>query len=980
MCNILARVQNRHAPPLREATIDHLDPEYEVDPMAATARPRHCKLDTTLLSEHFGINLTHVAFEDWWSEEMQRKAAAEEERLRRQAEAEEEQRRNAEKARASAAVAKAAEAVRSAEEERRRRMEEEATSESHEEQGEGSPGPRMDEGPSHLETSATDNSTQGATSSAQKPLQDSGHSETTIGDNTPAASVRENDLDACKAASTAAPPALEQTPQTAAATPSSPNPSFSSLRARPTPPGTSGVRSPSSSQPASLRNVEGVPASAAPDGVGDASRDSPIPGADDASKTAAAAGPSTPPSTARPNPFRQPKDTEAVLSPGGDVPADPAARGKAGASDEDEDIYGRASPRKSAPLVQKAAVEAQGKGVEAHSEPDRSATLRRPDTISAAQTTDASKQSAKSATKQPLFTIKVGDPHKVGDGMTGHIVYTVRTVTDAANFKAAQFSSLRRYSDFRWLHAALVHSNPGVIIPPVPEKVRGLISRFSPDLVEARRHGLEVCVNKISNHPLLSKDEDLQLFLESEDFARDVKLREARKGPVPTPEQKTWMGWSGTVGVNSGQKFHEFDEWFDNQRGYLDSLEAQLKQMVRGINSLAQSRKEVADTISASSHALMLLSASSLSRSLSSTFAGLADIQRHAQDLEELQSDRDIRHFGAVLYEYERSVGSVRKAFSTRVDCWHSMTKADEEFRKARAKHDKLKRDSSGGASGGVHPGVSSFYYEESLKELGETESRSLERRSIFDQVSKRCKDEMTRFDVQRVEDMKAAMEAWLEGMIQRKEDLLEEWCGFAERCLGLELWSEDDLEKRRQKQMADEADKGANSGQKDLPSPPPQDPPLAKTDTGPQESRPVADQPSQEPSDQEEHRTAEVAKNSSLADESNSEAGRTKVTDARPSDADAQVDEGSKTPDEGVPSISANQAAAPDSSSPNQILAQESASNDPTEDSGREAAPMETAETASSRREQNAEQGGGHQQGQEQMQASVATSVADES
>lgn len=55
-----------------------------------------------------------------------------------------------------------------------------------------------------------------------------------------------------------------------------------------------------------------------------------------------------------------------------------------------------------------------------------------------------------------------------------------------------------------------------------------------------------------------------------------------------------------------------------------------------------------------------MLSASSLSRSLSACFAGLGDLHRRAQELEDIQSDSDTRHFGSVLYEYERIVGSVR--------------------------------------------------------------------------------------------------------------------------------------------------------------------------------------------------------------------------------------------------------------------------------------------------------------------------------
>lgn len=65
-------------------------------------------------------------------------------------------------------------------------------------------------------------------------------------------------------------------------------------------------------------------------------------------------------------------------------------------------------------------------------------------------------------------------------------------------------------------------NNPGAVVPPVPEKVA--IGRFAPELVEARRHGLETCIQKITNHALLYDDPDLKLFLESDNFAQDVSL------------------------------------------------------------------------------------------------------------------------------------------------------------------------------------------------------------------------------------------------------------------------------------------------------------------------------------------------------------------------------------------------------------------------------------------------------------------------
>ena len=46
--------------------------------------------------------------------------------------------------------------------------------------------------------------------------------------------------------------------------------------------------------------------------------------------------------------------------------------------------------------------------------------------------------------------------------------------------------------------------------------------RFDQDFVEQRRLALEKCIQKIANHPVLQKDPDLRMFLESDTFALDV--------------------------------------------------------------------------------------------------------------------------------------------------------------------------------------------------------------------------------------------------------------------------------------------------------------------------------------------------------------------------------------------------------------------------------------------------------------------------
>ena len=74
---------------------------------------------------------------------------------------------------------------------------------------------------------------------------------------------------------------------------------------------------------------------------------------------------------------------------------------------------------------------------------------------------------------RPTFLVTVSDPTKVGsaiDPINSHTVYTIRTRTSSTQFRKQDFSVLRRFRDFLWLNERLLENNPGVIIPPPPEK------------------------------------------------------------------------------------------------------------------------------------------------------------------------------------------------------------------------------------------------------------------------------------------------------------------------------------------------------------------------------------------------------------------------------------------------------------------------------------------------------------------------------
>ena len=92
--------------------------------------------------------------------------------------------------------------------------------------------------------------------------------------------------------------------------------------------------------------------------------------------------------------------------------------------------------------------------------------------------------------------------------------------TTSPLYQKSSFSVLRRYSDFLWLYETLSLNNPGVVVPPAPEK--NPFGRFDNNFVQQRRQALGKCIQKTANHPVLCKDPDLKMFLESDTFALDV--------------------------------------------------------------------------------------------------------------------------------------------------------------------------------------------------------------------------------------------------------------------------------------------------------------------------------------------------------------------------------------------------------------------------------------------------------------------------
>ncbi|GAA5878673.1 hypothetical protein JCM16303_002164 [Sporobolomyces ruberrimus] len=361
----------------------------------------------------------------------------------------------------------------------------------------------------------------------------------------------------------------------------------------------------------------------------------------------------------------------------------------------------------------------------------------------------------------PSFIITVGDPQTVGKNPASqHTVFTVRTRTTSSAFRKSDFSVLRRYSHFVWLYDALMQNNPGVIVPGMPEK--HVMGRFGSDFIENRRLGLQAALTKIVAHPMLVGDPDLRLFLESDSFHIDIKQRKIDT----SHESKGFL--ANLTGSISGPKFVEFDEYFENRRHILETFETQLRSLLTSLSAAAKARSVLQASLAELQTAFLALAESDLSTQLRKLFAEAASLQKKLHDLSEAQavSDEQIGGLVSVAESYARMCASARGVFGARIKAYHAWQSAESRLRKAQIEHEKGKR------SGRTH----SELLPDSVALLADAERKMLDARHDFEDVSKLTKAEMARFDKEKVDDFKKALEEFAESLAVRQREIVAGW------------------------------------------------------------------------------------------------------------------------------------------------------------------------------------------------------------
>jgi len=118
--------------------------------------------------------------------------------------------------------------------------------------------------------------------------------------------------------------------------------------------------------------------------------------------------------------------------------------------------------------------------------------------------------------------------------------YEIVCRTNIPAFKLKHSTVRRRYSDFEYFRDILERESARVTIPPLPGKV--FTNRFSDDVIEHRREGLQRFLQIVVGHPLLQTGSKvLASFVQGECSSVSKKVVTiAKKRIDPNWDRNSW--------------------------------------------------------------------------------------------------------------------------------------------------------------------------------------------------------------------------------------------------------------------------------------------------------------------------------------------------------------------------------------------------------------------------------------------------------
>lgn len=203
-------------------------------------------------------------------------------------------------------------------------------------------------------------------------------------------------------------------------------------------------------------------------------------------------------------------------------------------------------------------------------------------------------------------------------------------------------------------------------------------------------------------------------------------------------------------------------QWFHDRKIYLDALENQLKGLMKAIDTVVAQRKGLAEAAGDFSASLHALASVELSPALSSPLDGLSDLQLRIRELYERQAQQDVLTLGITIDEYIRLIGSVKTAFSQRQKAFHSWHTAESELQKRKHTQEKLLRQGK----------TQQDRLNQINADVADAERKVHQARLLFEDMGKLMRNELQRFEKEKVEDFKSGVETFLESAVEAQKEV----------------------------------------------------------------------------------------------------------------------------------------------------------------------------------------------------------------
>ncbi|KNC47304.1 uncharacterized protein AMSG_03739 [Thecamonas trahens ATCC 50062] len=361
------------------------------------------------------------------------------------------------------------------------------------------------------------------------------------------------------------------------------------------------------------------------------------------------------------------------------------------------------------------------------------------------------------------MVVAVVDPVKHGSGIDAFVSYKVQSrAAIHVGSEGGVTSVIRRYRDFLWLHDQLQATQPGIIVPPLPEKVA--LGRFHVDFIEHRRRELERFLVRLTRHAHIKTSSVLARFLADPDTLPSTKSKKADLVAAMRGFGRTLSALSGVSPATTIPG--EADSVFTQQTALLAMREAQLAQLIHALESCVKRRRQMADAFDVVAGAAQELGASSAARSLSD------DLMRFGYSTERLcvvyqeMTNNEIVFFVDALREYVRTIEAAKVALSSRAAAYNGWQSAIRAHQQAQTRLNRM----------AAAPEKYGDRVPEQRAAVEHARAAANEAKLAFDDISDMLESEFKRVERERIRDFRAALTMEIRTQVSHQTKVRNTW------------------------------------------------------------------------------------------------------------------------------------------------------------------------------------------------------------